>query len=80
MSLLYSKNELPVPQNETACAIPHELMLDEVFLEICADVNSREYFLKILACPLAKEADIYYRREILTDFMQNTSVLFKLEE
>lgn len=80
MSLLYSKNELPVPQNETACPIPHELMLDEVFLEICPDVNSREYFLKILACSLSEEADIYYRREILTDFMQNTSVLFKLEE
>lgn len=75
-SLLYRTGIAP-PSSVGERTLYH-LSLDRTFERICKDTEHCEFFLQILSCSLTSEEDIGYRREILTDFLQNPSLFGEL--
>ncbi|MBQ7939349.1 MAG: hypothetical protein IJ281_03130 [Clostridia bacterium] len=58
--------------------IPYQLSLDRSFSYICADSQKREQFLSVISDWTDDAETISYRREILSDFYSNPSLLAEM--
>ncbi|MBE6544291.1 MAG: hypothetical protein E7675_07805 [Ruminococcaceae bacterium] len=75
ISLLY---KIPEPETRTPENTVYNLSLDRTMDISCSDVKAQRYFLKIASSPLTIKENIIYRRQILTDLMNNKDMYYDL--
>lgn len=75
ISLLY---KIPEPETRTPENTVYNLSLDRTMDISCSDVKAQRFFLKIASKPLTIKDNIVYRREILTDLMNNKDMYYDL--
>ncbi len=77
ITMLY---KIPEPPAKTPENTVYNLSLDRTLDISCSDIKAQRYFLSVAKAPLTKMENIIYRREILTDFMNNKDMYYELSD
>ncbi len=69
-SILYKREE-----REQSSSLIYDLSVDRCVANISSEAKKNDYFCHILSNPLRYEENVYYRREILNDFISTEGLL-----